>query len=135
MVTQAAVSPKLSAKKQARFAFFETYGGPLSPAYKEALRAKPFAQRLFFNTNWWAFFFGPIYFFSRGMWRKGTVVLLGLMAYFSAEVSAGVPKTYHWVGTWTSFVVMWCANYADYLKTTKGTESWNPFEGFRNGPK
>jgi Protein of unknown function (DUF2628) len=135
MVTQDTVSPSLSSRKQERFAFFEAHGGPLAPGYREARQAMPFGKRLFFNANWWAFFFGPFYFFARGMWKKGTVVLLGLLTYFSIEIGLGVPKEYHWVGTVTSFLVMWCANYSDYLKVVKGSEGWNPFEGFKNGPR
>jgi hypothetical protein len=143
MATQEAVAPVLPPKaqseklsrKQERFAFFETHGGPLSPGYREARRAMPFLKRLFFNANWLAFLFGPVYFFARGMWKKGIVVLLGIIGYMSAEITLGVPKEYHWVGTWTCFVVMWSANYANYLKTEKGTENWNPFQGFRSGSK
>lgn len=131
----AGLSTSLSAKKQERFAFFDAHGGPLSPEYKEARRAMPFGKRLFFNSNWFAFFFGPFYFFARGMWKKGIVILAGLLTYFSIEISLGVPKQYHWIGTVTSFVVMWTANYADYQKLVKGKENWNPFEGFKDGPR
>ncbi|AOR34253.1 hypothetical protein BFF78_27215 [Streptomyces fodineus] len=139
MASQDTLSPSLSAslspRKQERFAFFDAHGGPLAPDYREARRAMPFGKRLFFNANWWAFFFGPFYFFARGMWKKGTVVLLGLLTYFSIEIALGVPKEYHWVGTVTSFLVMWSANYSDYLKVVKGSEGWNPFEGFKDGPQ
>jgi hypothetical protein len=128
------VLPTLTTRKQERFAFFDAHGGPLSPDYRDACKEMPFGKRLFFNANWWAFFFGPFYFYARGMWKKGTVVLVVLLAYFVTEISLGVPKEYHWVGTWTSFVVMWTANWADFLKTTENRESWNPFQAFKRNP-
>ncbi len=62
---------KYSAKWQERFDFFETYGAPNDPRYKEAVNALPgFKKKILINANVIAFFFGPIYLFVLGLWKK-----------------------------------------------------------------
>jgi len=63
---------------QRRFAFYDHYAA--APTKEEAnaiFRAGPFWTRIRLTSNFLAFFFGPIYFFVKGMWRKG-LVLLGI---------------------------------------------------------
>jgi hypothetical protein len=60
--------------RQERFAFYDAYGQPSgSTEARAAFRALPFGTRFRMNTNIWAFLFGPIYYFVKGMWRKGLV--------------------------------------------------------------
>lgn len=130
-------SKQYSAKWQERFAFFDTNGAPGTASYKSALKALPFGKRVLVNTNIIAFFFGFIYFFVLGLWRKN-LALVGIA--FAVGIVLGViemvlggalPAA---VNTIVNIVLalMWAltANYAYYLKEVKGLNGWNPFEGF-----
>jgi hypothetical protein len=82
------------------------------------------------NTNIWGFLFGPIYFFVKGMWRKGLTLLLLAIGLAAIMIGAGAPDL---VDRAASLVVpamaMTTANYAYYLHVVKGSQSWNVFEG------
>jgi hypothetical protein len=146
MVNQESISPpaspsppprkskELSTRKKELFAFFDAHGGPLTPEYRAARRALRFPKNIFFNWNWLAFFFGPIYFYACGMKKKGTVILVGYLAYLGTETALGVPKEYHPFGAVACLIIMWSANYSRYLKVVKGVEGWNPYERFTKRP-
>lgn len=69
---------KYSPKWQERFDFFETYGAPNDPRYKEAVKTLPdFKKKILINANVIAFFFGPIYLFVLGLWKKN-LALIGI---------------------------------------------------------
>lgn len=119
----------LSPWGEERAALFATHGGPFSPGYRAAKRSMPLVKRVLFNVNLWAFVFGPLYFFARGLWRKGAVILAGLMVLWTLEAVFAVPTQLHIFGMSTCFLQMACANYAIYLKRVRGVEGWNPFEG------
>ncbi len=80
--------------------------------------------------NFFAFFFGWIYFFILGLWRKAIVLigislLIGVLSFF-------LPKmVVNGLGVGYSVLVGMIANYAYYLEVKKGSTSWNPFEGMR----
>ncbi len=57
------------------FSLIERAGGPKLPNLKELNSSERFKVRM----NWWAFFFGPIYYLIKGMWRK-TITYIILMA-------------------------------------------------------
>lgn len=119
-----------SPKWQFRFNFFEQHGGPKSPEYKAAFKALPFGQRIKVQMNFFAFFFGWIYFMILGMWRKG-LALLGILVVL-AMVCAFLPDVVaRGVGVGWSVLVGMSANYSYYLDRVKGSTSWNPFEGMR----
>ncbi|MGE2689100.1 DUF2628 domain-containing protein [Mycolicibacterium pulveris] len=116
---------------QERFAFFDRYGLPnSSPESREAYRALSFGSKMRLNANVWGFLFGPIYFFVKGMWRKGLVLLLLAIGLAAIVIGAGAPDL---IDRAASFVVpalaMTTANYAYYLHVVKGSQSWNIFEG------
>ena len=68
----------MSPSWQKRFDFFNAYGLPNStPESKAAYKALTFLERVKLTSNILAFLFGPIYFFVKGMWRKG-LTLLGI---------------------------------------------------------
>ncbi|MFZ0155665.1 DUF2628 domain-containing protein, partial [Pseudomonas sp.] len=71
---------KYSEKWQKRFAFFDAHGAPSEPGYKVALKALPFKQRVTINTNIIAFFFGPIYLFVLGLWKKNLTLIAIIVA-------------------------------------------------------
>lgn len=97
---------------------------------KQAYRAMGFMERMTLTTNIWAFLFGFIYFYVKGMWRKGTALLgAGLaVAVLLAELDASAFVTQVFTFGFAA-AYMTTANYAYYLHT-KGSQSWNPFEGF-----
>lgn len=121
---------------QARFSFYNEFGAPNTPAHKNAFRNLKFLNRIRLQSNFIAFFFGPIYFFVIGLWRKNltllgiTIAINIIIAVGEAILDAELPVfmnlplsfafSYLWAGT---------ANYAYYLQETKNSKSWNPFEG------
>ncbi|OBJ69657.1 DUF2628 domain-containing protein [Mycobacterium sp. 1274756.6] len=116
---------------RSRFEFFDRYGHQAStPEARAAYKALPFGGRLRISANILAFLFGPIYFFVKGMWRKGLSLLLAAivvsLALSQVEVSDGLNTG---IGTAFAAVAMLTANYAYYLHVTKASTSWNPFEG------
>ncbi|EIK98380.1 membrane protein [Pseudomonas sp. M47T1] len=131
-------TPDVSPKWQERFAFFEQHGGPSSPGFKEAFKALPKGKRILININIIAVFFGLIYFFVLGLWKKNLTLIaivlgttIGINFAFYA-MGHDMPK---WLdnGLNIAFGLTYgfTANYAYYLKKVKGSQSWNPFEGMR----
>ncbi|CAM3517365.1 hypothetical protein BZK31_13715 [Pseudomonas floridensis] len=130
---------KYSAKWQERFNFFNTYGAPNDPRFKPAVNALPdFKKKLIVSANVIAFFFGPIYFFVLGLWKKN-LALIGVIIAVNIVISVifailgmDVPAA---LGTGLNvvFSMMYAltANYAYYLKEVKGEQGWNPFKGMR----
>lgn len=131
MTNTYSASTVLTSWREERDAFFDTYGGPFSPGYRAAKREMPLLKRIFFNANPGAFFFGPLYFFFRGMWKKGIAFLVPLLVLWTLEAVLPIPHQYHIFGMSSCFIQMSCANYAYYLKRVRGAEGWNPFEGMR----
>ena len=84
---------RFSPKWQFRFNFFQQHGAPKEPRFKEAWKALSFGDRLKININFFAFFFGFIYLFILGMWRKALVVIgiglvLGIVSLFLPDIIA-----------------------------------------------
>lgn len=138
-ITEQVYTPDLSPKWQERFAFFEQYGSPKTPGFKEALRQLPAKKQRLVVMNFTAFFFGFIYFFVLGLWKKNLTMLAIIIvtrlvisfAFYAATrqlmpmpISMGINAVF---GTLYSM----SANYAYYLKKVKGSQGWNPFEGMR----
>lgn len=127
-----------SAKWQERFAFFDAHGAPNAPAYKPALKQLPFKKKILVNANIIAFFFGPIYLFVLGLWKKN-LALLGIMVVASLLIDvlfglAGMesPKQVDFAfGLAFNLLYALTTNYAYYLKERKGEQGWNPFKGMR----
>jgi len=130
---------KYSAKWQERFNFFETYGPPSDPRYKEAMKKLPdFKKKILVNANIIAFFFGPIYLFVLGLWKKN-LAMIGLIIAINIALSVifaimgmEVPRPLS-TGLSIAFSMTYAmmTNYAYYLKEVKGEQSWNPFQGMR----
>ncbi|MDH6195098.1 hypothetical protein M2272_001727 [Mycobacterium frederiksbergense] len=121
----------LSPSWQKRFDFFTAYGLPNStPEAKAAYKALPFGARFQIASNFLAFFFGPIYFFVKGMWRKG-LTLLGIEVAASVILAVlNVPDgMFRGAGIGLAAIAMTTANYAYYLHVTQHSQSWNLFEG------
>ncbi|MEE3660817.1 DUF2628 domain-containing protein [Brenneria sp. g21c3] len=127
---------KYSKKWQTRFDFFERYGAPKTKEFRIAIRQEKFFRRLLINMNYYAFFFGCIYFFIIGLWRKN-LALIAIIAVFSViqlmvEEATGsrFPAVFDLIiNLLTAMIWGITANYAYYLNEVKGSKSWNPFEG------
>lgn len=126
-------------KWQERFNFFDTYGAPNDPRYKPALKALPtFGKKILINTNIIAFFFGPIYLFVLGLWKKN-LALIGIMilvyvalSIIFAVLGMAFPRALdNGIAVGFSFMYAILTNYAYYLKEVKGEQGWNPFKGMR----
>ncbi|ATD72817.1 MULTISPECIES: DUF2628 domain-containing protein [Gordonia] len=113
-----------------RFAFFDAYGPPADPPSREAMKHLPFGQRVRITFNPLAFFFGPIYFAVKGMWRKG-LMLFGLTLVFNALLLAlNVPSSFDMaIACGVGALYATTANYAWYLHVRNDNRSWNIFEG------
>ncbi|MDU9405772.1 DUF2628 domain-containing protein [Pseudomonas sp. zfem004] len=122
-------------KWQERFAFFAQHGSPLSPAFKAAFKALPMGKRLLINMNFIAFFFGPIYLFVLGLWKKNLALLgislaVGLvLGFYEGLTGTDLPRAVD-TGVNCGLAALWATvtNYAYYLKEVKGQQGWNPFE-------
>ena len=64
----------ISDKWKQRFSAIHHAGGIKMPKFKE-LPAEE--RRKAFSFNFLAFFFGPIYYATKGMWKKGLALFLG----------------------------------------------------------
>jgi len=134
--TEQLQTPSVSPKWQERFAFFEQHGAPNAPGFRDALKALPKPKQRLMTLNIVAFFFGVIYFFVLGLWKKNlsllaiivTVSILIEFAFFAAGHPMPRPLN---TGLNVGFATLYSysANYAYYLKKVKGSQSWNPFEG------
>lgn len=117
---------------QQRFAFYEAHGLPgSSPQARTAYNTLSFGQKIRISVNFLAFFFGPIYYFVKGMWRKGLVLLAEAIA-IGVLVAFNGPDNI-WSRTLIFLFaasVMPTANYAYYLHVAKDSKAWNPYEGF-----
>jgi len=129
----------VSPKWQDRFAFFDQYGTPKSPDFKLGFKQLPARKRILINLNFISFFFGPIYFFVLGLWKKNLAIIAIIIALsfvlaliFTLLGYEEAPKALN-SGMNIVFALMYglSANYAYYLKQVKGSQGWNPFEGLR----
>lgn len=122
-------------KWQERFAFFAAHGHPNGPAYREAFKDLPTGKRLLINMNFIAVFFGPIYLFVLGLWKKNLALLgiclaVGLvLGVYEVITGTELPRALD-TGINCALAVLWgmTTNYAYYLKEVKGQQGWNPFE-------
>ena len=131
-------SSKYNAKWQERFAFFDAHGAPNAPDYKSAMQQLPVKQKIKINANIIAFFFGPIYLFVLGLWKKNLTLLAILIAIslaldvVFALVDVSFAKQINFaVGFCFNLLYALSTNYAYYLKERKGEQGWNPFKGMR----
>ncbi|MBA1229887.1 DUF2628 domain-containing protein [Pseudomonas viridiflava] len=130
---------KYSAKWQERFDFFEAHGAPKDPSFNTAFKALPgFGKKMLMQMNFIAFFFGPIYLFVLGLWKKNlallgiligiNIVLSVILALLGTELSQAMGTGMNVAG---SLMYALTTNYSYYLKEVKGEQGWNPFKGFR----
>ncbi|KPX31908.1 MULTISPECIES: DUF2628 domain-containing protein [Pseudomonas syringae group] len=131
-------SNQYSDKWKERFAFFEAHGGPNAPGFKPALKQLPFLKKVKINFNFFAFFFGPIYLFIMGLWKKNlSFIAIMIVVSIASDI---VMEKYGFryareassaLGFVFNALYGQLTNYAYYLNEVKGKQSWNPLEGLR----
>lgn len=113
-----------------RFNFFKLHGAPNTKGFVTELKALPFGKKMRVNFNWLAFFFGPIYFFIKGMWQ-GAITLI--MIIIIAAIICSLTPSY--VGSVLNFAFSFMcgmvANYTFYRKEVLGEDDFNIFKGMR----
>ncbi|SDL23854.1 Protein of unknown function, partial [Pseudomonas delhiensis] len=94
--------------------------------------------RILINASILAFFFGPIYWFVLGLWKKNLVMLgiifaVGILeGLFEILTGIEIPRALdNGIGMGFAACYAVITNYAYYLKQVKGQQGWNPFEGQR----
>ncbi|QVX17763.1 DUF2628 domain-containing protein [Pseudomonas congelans] len=127
-----------SDKWKERFAFFEAHGGPNAPGFRPALKQLPFLKKVKINFNFFAFFFGPVYLFIMGLWKKNLsfIAIMIVVSVASDIVMEMFDFRYareasSALGFVFNALYGQLTNYAYYLNEVKGKQSWNPFEGIR----
>lgn len=124
----------LKPKWEARFDYFEKEEKMTQEEKKEAYKKSPFSIKF----NFLGFFFGPIYFFILGLWRKALVLIV--IHIFLLIITGSVlnmldtlPSTDSTIINAISYgfgaIYAFIANKAYYLHLKKHSKSWNPFEG------
>ncbi|MGF6189797.1 DUF2628 domain-containing protein [Serratia sp. 2723] len=128
---------ELSQKWKDRFAFFDSVGGDITSAqYREELKKIKFFGRNKYAFNFYAFFFGVIYFCILGLWKKGLVLFgtaIALNVIFiiiEAGTATNLDPAIRAINISYAITGAMVANYAYYLKEVKGLDGWNPIEGF-----
>ncbi|MGB3483588.1 MAG: DUF2628 domain-containing protein [Mycobacterium sp.] len=125
---------EVSEKWRSRFDFFSRYGQPgSSPKATVAFKQLSFGQRIRLGANGPAFVFGPIYFAIKGPWRKG-LSLFGIsivLSFFVALVEYLLDFDFPAVSYGVAIGLLYSstANWAYFLHVTRGSTSWNPYEG------
>jgi hypothetical protein len=125
----------LSSKWQERFEFFHRIESLDAAGKKSAARSLSFRKSILINFNVIAFFFGFIYFFVLGMWKRN-LSMIGITALIYSvilcvaivgdiEISEGFSRG---LGCGISAWYATTANFAYYLKEVKGYNGWNPFK-------
>ncbi|NMD56861.1 MULTISPECIES: DUF2628 domain-containing protein [Tsukamurella] len=119
---------------RSRFEFFGRYGQPASsPEATAAFKQLSFGERFRLGFNGPAFFFGPIYFAIKGPWRKGlslfgiAVAIVVVLSLVETALNFTFPPVSY--GIVTGLLYQSVANWAYFLHVTRGSTSWNPFEG------
>lgn len=128
---------QLSPKWQTRFEHFTSLETMSKEERNVAYRKAPSVIKF----NFFAFFFGFIYFLILGLWRKGLTllglnILISLLAFVifqNLDTSPDLDSLiYKGIGFGFMFIYAQTANLAYYLHIKKGSKSWNPFEGWKD---
>lgn len=123
-------APVYSETWMKRFDFFKKNGAPNTESFKEAIKQSSFQDRVVIGMNFWALFFGFIYFFIKGMWKGGLVLLgigltVGIISIFLPDFllrGLGIA-----LGIFSGMI----ANYNFYRKEILGEDDYNILKGIR----
>lgn len=112
----------ISESWQAKFALIEKAGGVKTPHIKNL----QFGERVKALFNIWAFLFGPIYYFVKGMWKKA-LPLLGIAIILIVVLEMicrkfGIPET---ITNFVGGAIFAARANIDYYKKVKfGDDGW-----------
>jgi len=118
-----------------RFNFYQKNGSPSSETFKKAYKKiDGLVAKLRMNMNFYAFFFGIIYFLIKGMY-KGALTLLAVYALLSVIlmfVPEGIVNSVsNGIGIASGLLAGMTANYTFYRKEILGEDDFNIFKGMR----
>ena len=94
------------------------------------------SERRLISYNWLAFIFSTIYYFVKGMWKKG-LVFLGISWIWAALITVAeglfsftAPSVLYWIPISAMMAAM--ANWDFYRKKVHGKDMWEPIAVFDN---
>lgn len=120
----AIASLPVSDKWKARFFAIDRAGGVKLPRFKEL----SVSQRMSVNFNFLAFLFGPVYYATKGMWRKGLalfgVLVVAVVARAFGLEAAGLGRLANALGYGAAAVYSVRANIDYYKKMVLGRNGW-----------
>lgn len=116
-----------------RFQFFQKHGPPKTTSYKTGLKEREgFIAKARINMNFYAFLFGFIYFFVKGMWQAGlTILALSIVAtiFLFALPDSASDALSRIIGIAISILAARTANYTYYRQEVLKEEDFNIFKG------
>lgn len=138
-------SNMLSEKWNKRFEFFEQYGFDLwaqygvgkSSEFAQAYQKLSSMDKLKISFNFWAFFFGPIYYVILGMWKKAislTAVTVACLVVIGLLINIDSAPVENYLSLIPGIIFGVMANISFFLHK-KGSTSWNPFEIYKPNHK
>jgi hypothetical protein len=123
--------PDLSDNWKFRFDFFEKHGVPgfagPSKEFSQAIKALPYGDKLKIGINFFAFFFGAIYYaFFLKLWRQA-LILIGVAVVGGLVVAIFNLGSSAMTGLNVALMLTYGfrANALYYLQRTKGDIGWN----------
>ena len=87
-------------------------------------RDLPLGERLGLNFNFLGFFFGPIYYLIKGLWRQAVVYLICSVAVAVLFEVVGLGKFARGVGYGFAMLYAMRANVSYYRKVVLGETPW-----------
>ncbi len=118
-----------------RFDFYEQNGLPSQLSFRQALKTLKFGQRSRINFNFYAFFFGFVYFCVLGLWKRGLLLFfIGCainiaVAIVEMMTNQDLESVYRGMNMGYAFYCAITANVAYYLHRVKGVDTCNPAAG------
>lgn len=103
-----------------RFRLIEKAGGVQMTHFRDL----SFGERMSINFNLLAFFFGPVYYLIKGLWRPAVAYLLIIVSLAVVLDVAGLDRLARSVGYGMAAVYSLRANLAYYRKTVLGEYAW-----------
>lgn len=111
-----------------RFQFFQQNGSPSSKTGKQAIQHLPLIRKLRMSLNFYAFFFGFIYFLIKGMWKPAiTIFVIASVLMYSSSLLSGFFSTF--LSLLAPLISGYTANYTFYRKEVLGEDDFNIFKG------
>ena len=104
----------------------------------DRFKALPLKSRHGIMFNFWALLFGVLYYFAKGMWKKGSVILSvsmlinAVLSFVAFTIGQELPSVLYWI-----FPAVFCAQFANrdyYALKTQGEAMWAGLPKFLGNP-